>query len=202
MNQRSGSDTKRPKGRVRQRRSTKENTCRFWDCEHPIRKGYFLCYDHYREHQSGLVDECEGCGRHKHAQYDLCLECRDRKPPQPKPQTPRESKSRYQREHSGAWEAGDADATEFFVYILKLQGGVFYAGQTRELRERLMEHRDGTTKSTAGKDPKLVWFSTVSTRDQATALEVELKRLCDENPREIRRWVVGFQDLVKELDFS
>jgi len=85
---------------------------------------------------------------------------------------------------------------------LKLNDGAFYAGQTREIRERLMEHRDGTTKTTAGKEPKLVWFSTVSTRKQATELEVEVKKVCDRNPREIRRWVRKFQDLVGELDFS
>ena len=34
-----------------------------------------------------------------------------------------------------------------------------------------MEHRDGTTPKTAGRNPKLVWFSTVSTPEEATALE-------------------------------
>ncbi len=204
VNRKAGSgDPKRVKGKARQRTTARDNVCRFWECEKPVRrKDHFLCYDHYKEHQEEKVDECQGCGRFKHAKYDQCLDCRNRQPPQSRSQAIRESRSSYQREHSEAWEARDADAKEFFVYILKLQGGSFYAGQTRELRERLMEHRDGTTKSTAGKDPKLVWFSTVSTRDQATALEVELKRLCDENPREIRRWVVGFNDLVKELDFT
>jgi predicted GIY-YIG superfamily endonuclease len=65
-----------------------------------------------------------------------------------------------------------------------------------------MEHRDGTTQSTAGKNPKLVWFSTLSSRDEATELEVKLKRLCDQNPREIRRWIRRFQDLVEELEFN
>ena len=63
----------------------------------------------------------------------------------------------------------------FYVYILKLEDGSFYAGQTREIRERLMEHRDGMTKSTEGKDPKLVWFTTVTTREQATDYEVQVK---------------------------
>ena len=116
--------------------------------------------------------------------------------------SPPESRKTYRREHSDAWEAKDAEAKDFYVYVLKLDDGSFYAGQTREIRERLMEHRDGTTKSTAGRNPKLVWFSTVSTREQATGLEVQLKKLCDQNPREIRRWVRRFQDLVEELDFS
>ena len=114
----------------------------------------------------------------------------------------RRKKDRYQEEYSPKWEAGDIGATEFYVYILKLEGGVFYVGHTRELRERLMEHRDGDTKSTAGKNPKLVWFGTVQTRDEATRLEVELKRICDKNPRELRRRVRHFQDLVEQLDFG
>ena len=117
-------------------------------------------------------------------------------------QSPPKSRKTYRREHSDAWEAKDAEADEFYVYVLKLDDGSFYAGQTRELRERLMEHRDGTTRSTVGRSPKLVWFSTVSTRVQATVLEVQLKKLCDRNPREIRRWVRRFRDLVEELDFS
>ena len=125
------------------------------------------------------------------------MECRS-----PEPRKAFRPNRSYRREHSDSWEAGDADATEFYVYILKLDDGSFYAGQTREIRERLMEHRDGATKSTARKKPKLVWFSTVSTRDEATVLEVQVKKLCDRNPREIRRRIRSFQDLVEELDFS
>lgn len=106
-----------------------------------------------------------------------------------------------QKEHSEKWESKDATATEFYAYILKLDGGKFYAGHTREIRERMMEHRDGQTKSTAGKNPKLVWFTTVSTRDLAKTIEAELKQLCEKNPREVRRRVRHFQDLVEELDF-
>ena len=165
-----------------------------WNCEEPIRSRYFLCGDHYDEYLDGRLDRCPGCGRFKSIQYERCLECNG-----PKPQNAAGS---YRREHSKAWEAGDAEATAFFVYILKLKDGTFYAGQTRELRERLMEHRDGRTKSTAGKDPKLVLFEVVDTREEAEELEVELKELCDKNSREIRRMVLDFQDLVKELDFS
>ena len=184
-----------------QQRRTPQNSCRFWDCDETIRAGYLYCYDHYQEYQDGEIDDCPSCGRAKHARYDVCLECYDRQSPPAKSQR-REAQPRYREEHSEAWAAGDADATEFYVYILKLDGGRFYAGQTRELRERLMEHRDGTTKSTAGKNPKLVWFSAVATRNQATEFEVELKMLCAKNPREIRRLVLDFKDLVKELNFD
>ena len=115
---------------------------------------------------------------------------------------PRRTERRPRREHSPRWGAGDAQANEFYVYILKLDDGGLYAGQTRELRERLMEHRDGTTRSTAGRNPRLVWFSTVATREEATETELELKQLYDRNPREIRRRIVRFRELVGELDFS
>ena len=85
---------------------------------------------------------------------------------------------------------------------MKLDGGNFYAGQTRELRERLSEHRDGRVRSTAGRNPKLVWFSTVPSREEATDWEADLKKLVDSNPREIRRMYLSFQDLVRELDYS
>ena len=158
-----------------------------------------MCYDHWMDFQDGLVDECPGCGRAKDAQYGQCLDCY-RSPPR---QQARAAKTRwYKPEYSPAWDAGDAVATQFFVYVLKLDGGDFYAGQTRELRERLLEHSDGRVKSTEGRNPKLVWFGILPTREAATSVEVELKRLVDANPREIRRMVIGFRDLVRELDHS
>ena len=182
---------------VMSRRNVHGKACKFWDCHKRVRRGHVYCYDHYQAFQNGDVDECPGCGRAKSSSYSTCLNCKPTEPAKPT-----KSRKTYRREHSDAWDAKDAEADEFYVYVLKLDDGSFYAGQTREIRERLMEHRDGTTKSTAGRSPKLVWFSTVSTREQATGLEVQLKKLCDQNPREIRRWVRRFQDLVEELDFS
>ena len=209
------------------RRRTTGKICKYWNCKEKVT--YDLCIKHYRELKAGKVDECPGCERAKDAKYPTCLDCKD-KPRSAVKETvkdaikgavkgaiegavngatkserssrPRARYDRYREEHSDSWSAGDADASEFYVYVLKLNDGTFYAGQTREIRERLMEHRDGTTKTTAGKDPKLVWFSTVSTRKQATELEVIVKKICDRNPREIRRWILKFQDLVNELDFS
>ncbi len=58
------------------------------------------------------------------------------------------------------------------------------------------EHRDGKTKSTAGKNPLLVWFDVVDTREEAAEGEAYLKALIDRNEREVRRMVNQFQDLV------
>ena len=175
----------------------------FWSCQQSIRGDHFLCYDHYLEFQDGLIDECPGCGLAKGKQYDVCLDCYDDSALKTVRFTPSRGQRWYKEEYSPAWEAQDATAERFFVYILKLSNGSFYAGQTRELRERLYEHRGGRgAKTTAGKNPKLVWYSVVPTRDAATKLEVELKQLVDSNPREITRMVVSFQDLQRELDYS
>ncbi len=199
---------------ARQRRTTGK-TCKFWNCDEKVRYDY--CAAHYRELKAGKINECPGCARAKDVKYPTCIICKDSTKGAVRESSKGAFKgitksenggktrarfNKYREEHSDAWSAGDADASEFYVYILKLNDGTFYAGQTREIRERLMEHRDGTTKTTAGKAPKLVWFSTVSTRKQATELEVVVKKICDLNPREVRRWILKFQDLVNELDFS
>ena len=183
----------------------KQKLCRYWDCQMTVKTNHAYCYDHYLDLQEGLIDECPGCGQAKDAQYQVCLECYHNpqvKPPSTKPTPPRPYRPRYQPEHSGAWDKGDSTAAEFFAYILKLEGGKFYAGQTRELRERLSEHRDGSVLSTAGRNPQLMWFVVLSTREAVTAAEVELKELIDANPREIRRMIIKFKDLVRELDYS
>jgi predicted GIY-YIG superfamily endonuclease len=90
----------------------------------------------------------------------------------------------------------------FYAYVLKLDDGSFYVGQSRELRERMVEHRDGRTASTAGKNPKLQYFEECRTREAAMAREAELRKTAKYNGREIRRMVTHLQDLVRELDFS
>jgi len=173
------------------------NRCQFWECGRPIRPDHFLCYDHFQDLEEDLIDQCPSCKRFKNIDYSLCLEChRTRQAPPRRPASP----NRYERESSPQWEAGDAMASEFYVYILRLDGGQFYAGQTRDLRARLMEHREGGTSSTAGRNPKLAWFDIVPTRDEATSMEVRLKDLIDRNPREIRKMFIRFNDLLKEVD--
>ena len=186
------------------RRSYKGNVCRFWDCNLRILEGYDLCPKHFQDFQKGRVDECPGCGFAKSAQYNVCLNCRTngwKSSAKPGDQVQR-SGSRYKPEYSPSWEARDADTNAFYVYLLKLDGGRFYAGQTRELRERLSEHRDSRVTSTAGQNPKLVWFGILPSREAATSTEVEIKKLVDLNPREIRRMVIRFKDLVEELDYN
>ena len=108
----------------------------------------------------------------------------------------------YSKEYSPEWDKRDASAAEFNGNILKMDGCRFCAGQTREFRDRISERRDGSTKSTAGKNPKLVWFAQMPIRNAATTREVELKNLVDDNPREVRRMVVRIQDFIREDDYD
>jgi predicted GIY-YIG superfamily endonuclease len=114
----------------------------------------------------------------------------------------RQQKKHPNIEHSEAWQKGDKDVTRFFVYILKLDGGKFYVGQTRELRERLSEHRDDETGSTKGLNPRLQYFEVLSTREAAEFRESELKNIAQSNPRQIRRMIIGFKDLISELNYE
>ena len=62
-----------------------------------------------------------------------------------------------------------------------------------------MEHQDGVIPPTADRSPQLVWFTRVESRAEAKALKGRLRRLCDDDPRAMRRWILRFQDLVREL---
>jgi len=180
------------------------NICGYWSCTRRIRSNHFLCIEHYDDWEDGFIDECPKCGRFKDAEYKLCLDCaRGRSTSRWKPSVKIPSpKQRYKPEHSKAWEKGDKEAGRFFVYILKLDDGSFYVGQTRELRERMSEHRDNKTPSTAGKNPKLQFFAIMPDRETAALAEIELKKLLDSNPRQIRRIILGFQDLIREVQLE
>lgn len=175
------------------------NVCGYFSCNRRIRRDHFLCAEHFEDWEDELVDECPNCGRFKDAEYKLCLDCAQGRP-RPRWESPVAIPSRkkhYAPERSKAWIKGDKEAARFFVYILKLDDGSFYVGQTRELRERMSEHRDSRTFSTAGRNPRLQYFEILPSREAATSREVELKELADSNPRQIRRIIIGFQDQIR-----
>ena len=91
-----------------------------------------------------------------------------------------------------------------YLYILKLDGGQFYVGQTNDLELRLAEHRDGLTKSTANRGkPRLVWFERwVGNREELDDEEQILTRLAKEEPRAIRRMVAEWQRPLKLLELD
>ena len=197
-------------------------TCAFWDCLGPIPQHGDLCPRHFTEREAGMINRCLGCGRSKYIQYELCLDCyggqSQNRAGDPNaeaeagyPSWPdmdwngaagsmRERPSRYEVEESSAWSLGDARTDTFYAYLLKLKDGTFYPGQTRDLQARLMEHKDGRVTMTAGFQPRLVWFTQLSSREEAALTEVELKLMVDQNPREVRKLVVNFRNLLSEVD--
>ena len=177
------------------------NICGYWECNRRIPYNHFLCAEHYEDWEDGFIDQCPRCGRFKDSMYELCLDCAYRRPVtrwEP-PIAIRTVNQHHMVEHSDAWIKGDKGADRFFVYILKLDNGDFYVGQARELRERLSEHRDQKVASTARRNPKLQYFEILPTREAAELREAELKRLRDSNPRQIRRMIIGFHDLIREV---
>lgn len=168
-------------------------TCAFQDCPLSIPTWFELCAPHNAAKQKDEIDQCPTCDQYKDAKFHLCRSCNAVSKNQTTSSTP---PSKYEPESNPKWDAADQEGDVFFIYILKLDGGKFYAGHTRELRERMGEHRDGKTISTAGKNPLLVWFDVVDTREEAAKGEAYMKELIDRNEREVRRMVNEFQDLV------
>ena len=164
--------------------------CSYWNCNKPVRKeGYALCYKHWKSMQDGLIDQCPRCGIHyKETAYYLCDQCFSQENPIIFKKLVFQTLIRSNK--------------RFFIYILKLENGAFYIGQTDSLRERLSEHRDGKTKSTANRNPKLQYFEVLLTREDAEAREKELKKTLRFNPRKIRSMIIVFQDNVSALDFD
>ena len=136
-------------------------TCNFSRCVDSIsHSGNNLCYKHNNQYLRGYIDYCPLCGTLKAARYSSCYDCRD-----------------LVEESDPNWEKGDRNTTEYYVYVLLLSNHDLYVGQTRNLNNRLEQHQRGGTSSTEGKDPRLVWYNTVSTRQQAVALELQLKNM-------------------------
>ena len=122
-----------------------------------------------------------GCGTRIKARYQLC-------------HNHFLAASRYQWEHRNGWGRKDRQSDAFYVYVLELDGGkTLYAGQTRNLMRRMMEHGQGTTKTTAGRKPQLAWFEQVPTRQTAVEKEADLKHRIDTQPEEVRKMVEAFR---------
>lgn len=179
----------------------RENICAHFECNKRIRNDHFLCQMHFMMWEDGFVDQCPKCGRFKSAIYELCLDCYEGQQVIPwEPPTAIKGKVHQPDiEHSNVWTKADQGVNRFFVYILKSDDGDFYVGQTRELRERLSEHRDKKTKSTSERRFTLQYFEIWPTRRPAEIREAKMKQLVKDNPRQIRRMIIGFHDLIKEV---
>lgn len=163
----------------------------YQDCEARIQSWFMLCRSHNEDKISARLTNAPtaGCTRMRAIRCVATATL-------PAGST---HSGKYEPERNPRWEQADAEGDVFFICILKLDGGNFYAGHTRELRERMSEHRDGKTVGTADRNPRLVYFDRVYTREEAADGEAYFKELIDKNEREVRRIVREFQDLIREV---
>ena len=182
------------------------NICNFVECDESIRSDHYLCKPHWEQKEDSEINKCANCGQYKPSQYELCLTCK-RKLSKSKASTSRaprktkvaESRPEYVVDAPDPRPRKDAETDVFYVYLLHLKGGKYYAGQTNDLGSRYMEHVTDKTKSTRGKNPKLAWFSRVRTREEAREYEKYLKKVCKDNERAITKMVNEFLVLIKDV---
>ena len=180
---------------------SKAYECEYVGCDNQTPANHFLCSFHYDVLLDGFIDVCPICRRFKPNGYELCRDCEYGK--RVKPRSAKNiSRNEYKSEHSDKWKHNKEGEGPFFAYILKLSDGTFYPGHTDDLRSRRWEHKDGTTRSTAGRNPKLQYFEIFPTRDKARSREDELKPICKSNPREIRRMIIEFSDYISALEIG
>lgn len=112
------------------------------------------------------------------------------------------TKKPYIPKPSMKWIKNDKGCNRFYVYVLKLDNGDFYIGQTRSLKERVFEHKEGLTRSTSGENPKLKYFELLPTRSAAQIREHELKNLATHNRRELISIITEFHELISKIELN
>jgi len=145
-----------------------------------------ICWTHWRDFDSLLIDECSRCHWFDEVFYEdttsagLCYECL--------------SRERQKAPPASIYAHGPVERRVRYLYILKMDGGKWYVGQTNSLELRLQEHLEGNTPSTRGRHPRLVWFEEwIGEYKGLIEREAELTRLTVNNPRVIRRIVEQWQ---------
>ena len=156
------------------------NQCRFWACTKKTKVRF--CPPHLRQKSRRTITKCPNCILYKEAKYPACFDCKDKI-----------------IEQNPEWDQVDSNTDIFYAYVLKI-GHEYYAGQTRSLRNRLLQHKKGRVPSTKGKRPRLVWFTMVTTRDQAAEIELAWKNLITKDPVGVRKQLDIFRSLMQELD--
>lgn len=63
----------------------------------------------------------------------------------------------------------------YYVYVLVAHDESEYVGYTNDLRRRLVEHNEGTSRSTRGKTWHLVYYEAYRAEDDARRREKQLK---------------------------
>lgn len=153
-----------------------------------------LCYECWKDFDRFEIFECERCHWFDEMvgelrDEDLCFECvaRDTRGQPPTP----------------IYDHAIVKHQTRYLYILKLDEGKYYVGQTDDLELRLKEHQDGTTPSTRGKNPRLAWFEGwFGHRKELNAEEDRLTILGKKNIRAIRRMIAEWQRPYQLLDLN
>ena len=66
----------------------------------------------------------------------------------------------------------------YYVYLLRLEGiknKDFYIGYTSDLKERMKQHVAGETKTTKGRNPKLLYYEAYNNKYLALKREKAIK---------------------------
>ena len=80
-------------------------------------------------------------------------------------------------------DQGAAERQCRYLYVLTLDGGDYYLGQTDDLERQIAEHNYGQSPCTAGRHPQLVWSEKwVGQSVELQERMDELTRLLSENP--------------------
>ena len=197
-------------------REERARGCGYGGCGSGVNVLLYYCDVHFKAFGRGEVDECFECGSGKFSKNDLCDSCFDR----------RYGHLGYKNgllgNESGTGVVGATEVAGvvpvgemmsdpeslglgdgFYVYLLALRGGGWYASYTGDIGGRLTEHRTGLVRATKGRKPRLVWFSMVPTKPQAVALESQLRLVIMGKCRdELARWASQFLEAVLNVDLS
>ncbi|NQW23383.1 MAG: GIY-YIG nuclease family protein [SAR202 cluster bacterium] len=169
-----------------------ESHCAKIHCDKPGTYAKPLCYEHWRDFDRFYIHECDRCHRfhemvgefNEEDEPQLCFDCNRGDAVEVVAHGPVEHETRY-------------------LYILRLNNGKFYAGQTDDLEMRLREHQDGSSRSTAGKAGKLVWFERwYGNKKELDAEERELNRDAVRAPWSISRMVIEWQRPLRLVDLN
>lgn len=116
--------------------------CAKTGCAEIASHGNTLCELHLQELDESHIAECEHC----HNFFDISLELGDAG-----------GNAHLCVDCIGNMKTPEHATQHNHIYILTLDGGDFYIGQTANLGRQLKGHYDGNFHSTAGKNPQLVW---------------------------------------------
>lgn len=125
---------------------------------------------------------CPFCGRAKGTRYETCPDpaCR--------------------QELAALVDRLQLPTSPIYVYMLRLERPHrLYVGMTADLRRRVDEHRRGRTRTTAGRSPRLVWFMPCGSRALATAAEITVRRLSEDEKEHL---ITQQRAITRELDYS